>query len=58
MKEIAGLTVRSAWLGLNKENRDKNFELFGLDFMVDEDFKPWLIEVNTNPCLEMSSAVL
>ncbi len=51
MKEIAGLTVKSTWLGLNKENHDKNFELFGLDFMVDEDFKPWLIEVNTNPCL-------
>jgi tubulin polyglutamylase TTLL1 len=58
MKEIAGLTVKSTWLGLNKESRDKNFELFGLDFMVDEDFKPWLIEVNTNPCLEMSSPVL
>jgi len=58
MKEFAGLTVKSTWLGLNKENRDKNFELFGLDFMVDEDFKPWLIEVNTNPCLEMSSPVL
>jgi len=58
MKEIAGLTVKSTWMGLNKENRDKNFELFGLDFMVDEDFKPWLIEVNTNPCLEMSSPVL
>ena len=26
--------------------------------MIDEDFKPWLIEVNTNPCLELSSPVL
>lgn len=26
--------------------------------MIDEDFKPWLIEVNTNPCLELSSPLL
>lgn len=35
------------------------FEVFGYDFMVDEvDCKPWLIEVNTNPCLEESSPLL
>lgn len=27
------------------------FELFGLDFMIDQAMKLWLIEVNTNPCL-------
>jgi len=26
--------------------------------MIDEDLKPWLIEVNTNPCLELSSPYL
>ena len=26
--------------------------------MIDKDLKPWLIEVNTNPCLEESSALL
>ena len=34
------------------------FELLGYDFMIDTDFKPWLIEVNTNPCLETSSSDL
>jgi tubulin polyglutamylase TTLL1 len=29
-----------------------------MDFLVDKDFKPWLLEVNTNPCLELSSPVL
>ena len=26
--------------------------------MLDKDFKPWIIEINTNPCLEESSQVL
>jgi D-alanine-D-alanine ligase-like ATP-grasp enzyme len=34
------------------------FEMFGYDFILDEDFNTWLIEVNTNPCLEESSQLL
>lgn len=34
------------------------FELFGYDFIIDEDFNAWMIEVNTNPCLEESSSIL
>lgn len=26
--------------------------------MIDRDFKVWLIEINTNPCLETSSPIL
>ena len=26
--------------------------------MIDANFKPWLIEINTNPCLEMNCPVL
>jgi hypothetical protein len=26
--------------------------------MIDQNFKTWLIEVNTNPCLELSSPLL
>jgi D-alanine-D-alanine ligase-like ATP-grasp enzyme len=31
------------------------FEIYGYDFMIDSGLKPWLIEVNTNPCIEESS---
>ncbi len=34
------------------------FELFGFDFIVDSNYDSWLLEVNTNPCLEESSPVL
>lgn len=38
--------------------RKSCFELFGYDFIIDEDFNIWLIEVNTNPCIEESSSIL
>ena len=34
------------------------FELFGYDFMIDEDMRVYLIEVNTNPCLDTSPCPL
>ena len=34
------------------------FELFGYDFIVDEDYNSWCIEVNTNPCLDLDSPLL
>lgn len=34
------------------------YELYGFDFMIDNKFKVWLIECNTNPCLDESSNLL
>ena len=58
MKEIASDTFKSAYLFMDPRNLEHNFEIFGLDFMIDADFNVWLIEVNTNPCLEISSGLL
>lgn len=34
---------------INPHKRKNSFEFFGFDFLIDEDFRVWLIEVNTNP---------
>ena len=34
---------------LNPKKLGDCFELMGFDFLIDEDFRVWLIEVNTNP---------
>jgi len=36
---------------MNPNERPHCFEVFGFDFLMDEDFRIWLIEVNTNPYL-------
>ena len=36
---------------MNPNRRKHCFELFGFDFLLDEDFRLWLIEINTNPFL-------
>jgi len=43
---------------IDPHRRKHCFELFGYDFILDEDFNVWLIEVNTNPCIEESSVLL
>jgi len=49
MKDLAIDCYLSAKTTLNPSKRRNGFELFGFDFMIDEDFRVWLIEVNTNP---------
>jgi tubulin polyglutamylase TTLL1 len=58
MKKIAIITLKSVYGLIDPFKRDNSFEIFGLDYMIDEDFKVYLIEVNTNPCLELSCNLL
>jgi hypothetical protein len=50
--------VRAVHGKLDPKRRVNTFEVFGLDFMIDDEFKLYLIEVNTNPCLELSAPLL
>ena len=58
IKSIIKLTFRSVKKKINPFQRNYTFEIFGFDFMLDEDFNPFLIEVNTNPGLEESSPLI
>jgi tubulin monoglycylase TTLL3/8 len=41
----------------NVQYRRNSFEILGYDFMVDEELKMWLIEVNSSPTMEYSTKV-
>ena len=58
MHEIILKTFNAVRRTIDPNRRKYCFELFGYDFILDEDFNQWLIEVNTNPCLEESSELL
>ncbi|CAD8205623.1 unnamed protein product [Paramecium pentaurelia] len=58
MKNIALDLMKASYGKIDPERRSNSFELFGLDFMIDDNFKLWLIEANTNPCLELSCPLL
>ena len=49
MKDLIIDSMNSVRTQLNPNKRKNIFEIFGYDFLIDEDFRLWLIEVNTNP---------
>lgn len=58
MMEIVTKTFYAVRKTIDPFRRNKCFEVFGYDFILDQDFNQFLIEVNTNPCLEESSNLL
>ena len=52
------ISIESSKKKLNRRENKNNFELFGYDFMIDIDCNVWLIEINSNPCLEESNELL
>jgi len=58
MKKLAGDTIKAVYGICDRNKRENTFEIFGLDFMIDTDFKVWLIEVNNNPDITIPSPKL
>ena len=55
MKVIAARVLQGSENKIHK--RSKTLEIFGIDFMVDEFYKVWVIEINKSPALEYSTAI-
>ena len=58
IKKIIKFTFESVKNKINPMDRKYCFEIFGFDFMLDCNFQPFLIEVNSNPGLEESSPLI
>lgn len=58
MKEITTHLIEATARKLNPKRREYSFEIFGLDFMLDDRLNPFLIEANSNPCIEVDGSVL
>ena len=58
IRSIVRDTFAATFAKIDANNRLFSFEVLGYDFMVDSNMKVWLIEANTNPCLELSSPLL
>jgi len=58
IKELIQISMESVKRNINPNDRKYCFEIFGYDFMIDIEGNVWLIEVNTNPCIEESSPIL
>lgn len=56
MKNLAYIVFKSAQTSLTP--KIGLFDLYGLDFMLDESMNVWLLEVNTNPALHTHCSVL
>ena len=58
IKNIVAISMKAAKKNININNRKGCFEIFGYDLMFDKDLNPYLIEINTNPGLEISSPLI
>lgn len=58
IKDTVRLVSLIAKERINKLNKKRAFEVFGFDFMLDDSFKAWLIEVNSNPSITTPGTLL
>ena len=58
MKFLIQLSLKAVSKKLIKINPVLCFQLFGYDFIVDKEFRPWILEINDNPGLGISSPVI
>ena len=47
--------VKYSVLAIGNLGRRNSFEILGYDFMIDDKYKPWLLEVNSSPAMDYST---
>ena len=55
MKQIVKWSIKSVIDQI--KGRRNTSELYGYDFMIDEELRPWLIEVNSSPAMDYSTHI-
>ena len=58
MKYLVEISFKAVGKKMLKTNPVLCFEIFGYDFIIDNNFKPWILEINNNPGLCISSPVI
>ena len=56
--KIIEITASVAKNRINGFDKNNCFEIFGYDFMLDDQYNPYLLEINTNPGYEESSPLI
>ena len=58
MERLVADSFRAVHNKIDRGSIENTFEIFGYDFMIDSSFRVYLIECNTNPCLEINCPLL
>ena len=56
--KIIWITAKAGKNKINIMDRKNCFEIYGYDFILDTNYQPFLLEINTNPGLEESSPLI
>ena len=58
MKEEIQISMTAIGRKLKGLPKVLSFQIFGYDFIIDKDYNPWILEINDNPGLEISSELI
>ena len=58
MKEEIQISMNCVGRKLKGIPKVLSFQIFGYDFIVDKEYNPWILEINDNPGIEISSELI
>ena len=58
MKEEIQISMNAIGRKLKGIPKVLSFQIFGYDFIIDKEYNPWILEINDNPGIEISSELI